>query len=112
MRQQKHSENLTATQESKVVGTSKQASSRTGRGGSSATRGGINRRTLTQSRFAEPQARDQATRATSAEPQPRQARPRAQPLPLRMKSQRILHKRLSAPIPGPGSSMEDTIVLD
>ena len=95
-----------------MVGTSRKVSSRTGRGGSSATRGGMNRRTLTQSRFAEPQATDQPTRATSAEPQPRVARPRAEPLPLRMKSQRILHKRLSGPITGPGSSMEDKIVLD
>ena len=49
---------------------------------------------------------------TSAEPQPRQARARAQPLPVMMKSQRILQKRLSAPVTGPGSSMEDEIVFD
>ena len=95
-----------------MVGTSIHASSSTGRGGSSATRGGKKRGTLTQSRFVAPQARNEPTRATSAEPQARQARARPQPLPLRMKSQRILHKRLSAPITGPGSSMENEIVLD
>ena len=42
-------------------------------------------------------------------PRPRQA---AEMPPPRTKSQRILQKRLSAPITGPGSSKDNNIVLD
>ena len=44
-------------------------------------------------------------------PQPRQ-RGEANMLPPRMPSQRILQRRLSAPITGPGSSVGNEIIVD
>ena len=69
---------------------------------------------MTQTRFAEQDTRKEPTRAASAEPIGMQGRVRAQPQPLppRMKSQRILHKRLAVPVAGPGSSVGNEIVLD
>ena len=56
------------------------------------------------------------TRSAEAQPvqpvqQPRQ-RGASQMLPPRMPSQRILHKRLSAPVTGPGSSIGNEILVD
>ena len=69
---------------------------------------------MTQTRFAEENTREEPTRAASADPVARQGRPRAQPQPLppRMKSQRILQKMLAVPVSGPGSSVGNEIVLD
>ena len=63
-----------------------------------------------------PQMLTRETRSVEAQPvqpvqHPRQ-RPVAQMLPPRMPSQRILHKKLSAPVTGPGSSIGNEILVD
>ena len=63
-----------------------------------------------------PQMLTRETRSAEAQPvqpvqHPRQ-RAAAQMLPPRMPSQRILHKRLSAPVTGPGSSIGNEILVD
>ena len=63
-----------------------------------------------------PQMLTRETRSAEAQPvqpvqHPRQ-RAAAQMLPPRMPSQRILHKRLSAPVTGPGSSIGYKILVD
>ena len=63
-----------------------------------------------QTRSAEPQAVQQPGVAQPLQ-QPRQ-RAAPQLLPPRIPSQRILQKRLSAPLTGPGSSVDNEIILD
>lgn len=85
----------------KAVTRSKKPPTTSIRGGSIGFRGRLTKDAITgrQTRLDEPQ-----------QSQPRERAP-LQWIPLRMKSQRILHNRLSASVAGPGSSLDNEIVL-
>ena len=95
---------------SEIFETRSNVAKKIARGGMSSTK---TSQRMTRSVVA--QAVEQASTLPVAASQPVQAQRARQPAefpPPRVRSQRILQKRLSAPITGPGSSKDNEIVLD